>query len=214
MGADFKLTNSYDPVGNVNNVKNSNNLSGSSMNLMNNLLGRFAPDQNIANLQGVTPGVQSVVQGATDPYSYNSQNLAQLLANSGVQNAANQYSSQGALNSGAAVTAMAQGAANPYSQSASNIANLQGNMGSGLLGQYMNQMGGIYNGSLQGQAQYGAPEWWQPSYQESPGLLQGILGGGMSGALTGASVGGGWGALVGGVAGAGLGALSSGKKKG
>lgn len=162
-----------------------NNLQG-LQGMFSSGMGSFAPLNNIASLVGATPGIQSVANTLISPYGTNLTNTADILGQEAMRNVANQYSNAGALNTGANLSAMARGYATPISEAVTNIAGMQSQLGGGLANSLLGQMGGAYGtqagllGNVLGmQSQYGAPEWWQPTYSSyyQPGLFDQILGG-------------------------------------
>jgi hypothetical protein len=176
-------------VGNAADVQNVNPFSQGMWQQLGNLQGQFAPTNNIANLQGVMPGIQSIVNQLISPVSQNMNETADTLANQAVADVASQYSNMGALNSGAALTDMLRKTQDVRGNVMTNIAGLQSQLGGGLLNSLLGQMGGAYQGGLQGQMQMAAPEWWQPTYMQSyqPGLLDNLFGaaGAAGGLMTG-----------------------------
>jgi hypothetical protein len=174
-------------IGSVNDVQNANSMTGNAWNQLLSNLGQYSPVNNVANLQGVTPGIQDITGQLIAPYGASQANLANILGNQAQRDVANQYANSNALNSGSALSAMARGWAEPAANAATNVANMQAQLGGSLAQGAQQQMGNAYTGSLQGMTQYGAPEWWQPAYQTTyqPGILESI--GGMLGMAGGAS---------------------------
>lgn len=203
-------------VGSASDVVNVSPYTEQAYNTLQNWMGQFgagmgnvSPEANLASLMGAAPGIQGLVGQLTGPYVQSAEEARDLVMQEAMRNVAGQYGNEGAVNSGAALSAMARGAALPAAQTAQQIAGLQSQLGYGLGSQYMGQLGNQYQtqAGLLGQTlglttQMGAPEWWQPTYLQ-PQQGMGALGGGLTGAGIGGSIGGPWGAAIGG----GLGAL-------
>jgi hypothetical protein len=174
-------------IGNVNDVQNANPMTGNAWNQLLGNLGQYSPINNVANLQGVTPGIQNITGQLISPYGQSLMGTANIMAQQNARDVSNLYANSNALNSGSALSALARGMAEPVSQAVTNIAGMQSQLGGALAQGAQQQMGNAYMGGLQGMTQYGNPEWWQPSYQTTyqPGALESI--GGLLGMLGGSS---------------------------
>jgi hypothetical protein len=157
-------------------------------------MGAYTPTANIAALQGVSPQIQSIIGQTIQPYGQGLQDVAQQLSSQAVRDVASQYGQQGALHSGAALSAMTRGAALPAAQAYTSLAQMQSGLAGNLLGGSLGQMGqaygaqaGLFGQAMQGQTALGAPEWWQPTYLQGGGGLN--LGGALGGAAAGAGIG-------------------------
>jgi hypothetical protein len=173
-----------------------NNLQGLQSGFTANM-GNYAPTNNVASLEGVLPGIQSISNSLISPYGTSLMNTADILGQSAMRGVASQYSNAGAVNSGAALSAMARGYAEPVSQAVTNIAQMQSNLGGGLASSVLGQMGsaygtqaGLLSNVLGLQGNLGQAEWWQPTYSSyyQPSGFEQLLGGlgGVLGLGTGA----------------------------
>jgi hypothetical protein len=202
-------------VGSASDVQNVNPYTEQTYNTLQNWIGQFGtgmgfttPEANLASLTGAAPAIQGLVGQLTGPYVQSAEEARDLVMQEAMKGVASQYAQGGAVNSGAALSAMARGAALPAAQTAQQIAGLQGQIGYGLGQQYLGQLGsqyqtqaGLLGQGLGMQTQMGMPEWWQPTYL-MPQQGMGAFGGGLTGASIGGSVGGPWGAAIGGTLGA------------
>jgi hypothetical protein len=162
-----------------------NNLQGLQQGFTSGM-GQFAPTNNIASLEGALPGIQNISGALISPYGANLMNTADILSQQAMRDVANQYSGAGALNSGAALSAMTRGAAEPISNAVTNIAGMQSQLGGGLAQSLLGQMGGAYgtqanllNNVLGLQGGLGQAEYWQPTYSSTyqPGFFEQLTGG-------------------------------------
>ena len=181
----------YSPVGSAEDVAQVNpmtedfykQLAGYAQQFQQGM-GAYGPQANIAALAGAEPALSRIAQRTIDPYATQAQSTADLLSQRAVQNVASQFAGGGALNTGAALSAMTRGAAEPVSQAATNIAQMRSQLGGGLLGQQLGGMqqayqtqAGLLGQMLGAQAGFAAPEWWQPTYvPESKNLIQKLFG--------------------------------------
>jgi len=199
-------------IGSASDVQNVNPNTDNVYNMMQQMMSQSGAQMgnldamgNMAALQGIAPGIQSIVGQLSGNYVNNAEQARNLIQQNAMQNVAGMYSNQGNINSGAALSAMSRGAAEPAANTAMQIAGMQGQMGMGLSNAFLGQRGqeyqtqaGLYGQGAGQLGQMGQAEWWQPAYSQGMG--------GMGGLMQGAGVGGGIGAAIGGPPGAGIGA--------
>jgi len=200
---------SFQAVGDPSQVTNTNPMTGNVYNFLQQLAGGQGYTGQIEGLNGITPQIQNISSQLTSPYAGNRLALANQMAAQNQRNTAAQFANLGgAVNTGGFLEAMIQGGAQPLMQATTDIAQ----MGTGISNGLLNGMMGMGSQGISGFTGYGAPEWWQPTYQErgtGAGVGGGIgaLGGGILGALFGGPAGASTGAAIGGSAGSGIGDL-------
>jgi len=203
--------------------------SGGNSGLMG-LLNSNNPEAGFNWFMNNAPGLANVGLATTSPLVQALNTQANYQAGQAVGDVAAQYGGpQNSYYSGAAANAMLDSAANVRNQFLNQALGAQTNIAGGLLNTGLQLAPGAFNqsyanalntynlaGNLGSQAlgnltSYGAPEWWQPTYEKRGGGLggffSGALGGGAGGATIGSeigSIGGPMGALFG----AGLGGLA------
>jgi hypothetical protein len=209
---DNKIGSASDVV-NVNqgNSDNVRNMLQQMMSQAGAQMGNLNAVGNMAALQGIAPGIQSLVGQLSGDYIQNANQARDLIMNDTMRAVGNLYSGpQGNINSGGAREAFGQGAASVAANTATQIAGMQSQMGMGLGNAFLGQRGqeyqtqaGLYGQAAGMQQQQDPNEWWQPSYSQGMGGMGGLMQGAGVGAVIGTDVPG-----VGTLAGAGVGGLA------
>jgi len=156
-------------VGSASDVTNVNNLTKS---MFSNLQSDYGTGSAFEKLMSESPRLMDLVFGATSPLAEAYGAQGDILSTKAVQDVANQFSGMGALNSGAALSAMTRGAADVRANLMSQLASQQTSLLGNLLGTTAQGEYGLENTALGIMGSYAQPEWWQPTYIQQEG--QGI----------------------------------------
>jgi len=95
----------------------------------------YNPQSGINAFLGLTPQLQGIARSTVSPYGLTADELATQQANESMSQAAQQYANMGAINSGAALSAISRGAAVPRAQLTADLARTQSNAATSLIGQ-------------------------------------------------------------------------------
>jgi hypothetical protein len=142
--------------------------------------------------QGSYDAAQKAAEQAYTLYGTSAQELANQQARTAQENVASEYAGSGALNSGAALSAIAQGTSEPLLQASTNLAQLYGNTYSNTLGnEYSNlqnlaSLYGNYGSQLTNMlGDYSQSQYIAPQYYYQQGLGDQLLSAGLTAGVTG-----------------------------
>ncbi len=120
-------------------------------NLINEILSKpgYNPQSGINAFLGAVPELQGIARNTVSPYGLTADELATQQSNAAMSQVSQQYSNMGAINSGAAVSAMTRGAAVPRAQLAADLARTQAGAATSLIGQAMQVIPNQYSQAYQ-----------------------------------------------------------------
>lgn len=109
----------------------------------------YNPQSGINAFLGMVPELQGIAKNTVSPYGLTADELATQQSKASMSQVAQQYGNMGAINSGAAVSAMTRGAAVPRAQLAADLARMQSGAATSLIGQAMQVVPGQYSQAYQ-----------------------------------------------------------------
>lgn len=105
----------------------------------------YNPQAGINAFLGAVPELQGIARSTVSPYGLTADELASQQARSAMSQVAQEYGNMGAINSGAALSAMTRGAAVPRAQLAADLARTQSGAATSLIGQALQTIPSQYS---------------------------------------------------------------------